>query len=136
MTGAEVLGVLLYAQAPLTAFIPTNRIKGGRLPDGAALPSLLVRVVSLLDRQPLVHPGWFRSDALVSVMVRAESYDDQNKAIRLVRAVPKKAVGTVGTARNVVVLTAGLGPDVIGPGNTFEQTQTFRVAFDAFDADD
>ena len=29
------------------------------------------------------------------------------------------------------VLTAGLGPDVIGPGSSFEQTQDFTVRFDA-----
>lgn len=133
MTGAEIMGVLLYAHAPLVVVVPTEQIKGGRLPDGTPLPSLLVRTVSLIDRQPLIHPGWFRSTARVSVMVRAASYDEQNAVIRLVRAVPKGAIGHVGEARNVVVLTAGLGPDVIGPANTFEQTQDFRVAFDALD---
>lgn len=133
MTGAEIMGALLYAHAPLTSVVPTNQIKGGRLPDGTPLTSLLVRTVSLIDRQPLVHPGWFRSTARVSVMVRAASYDDQIATIRLVRSVPKGALGTVGAAENVVVLTAGLGPDVIGPGNTYEQTQDFRVAFDSLD---
>ena len=133
MTGAEILGVLLYEHAPLTAVVPTDQIKGGRLPDGTPLPSLLVRVVSLIDRQPLVHPGWFHSTARVSVMVRAESYDDQNALIRLVRALPKGRIGAVGDATNVAVQMAGLGPDVIGPGNTYEQTQDFRVAFDAPD---
>ncbi len=133
MTGAEIMGVLLYAHEPLTAVVPTDQIKGGRLPDGTPLSSLLVRTVSLIDRQPLVHPGWFRSTARVSVMVRAASYDDQIAVIRLVRALPKGAIGAVGEARNVVVQTAGLGPDVIGPGNTYEQTQDFRVAFDALD---
>jgi hypothetical protein len=133
MTGAEIMGVLLYAHEPLLAVVPTDQIKGGRLPDGTPLSSLLVRTVSLVDRQPLVHPGWFRSTARVSVMVRAASYDNQIAVIRLVRALPKGAVGDVGEARNVVVQTAGLGPDVIGPGNTYEQTQDFRVAFDALD---
>lgn len=130
MTGAEIMGVLFLANQPLTAAVAEQAIKAGRLPDGVTLPSVLVRTVSLIDRQPLRRQGWIRSIARVSAMVRATSYEEQIGIIGLVRGIPLGAVGTIGTAQNVVVLTAGLGPDVIGPGDTFEQTQDFRVAFD------
>ena len=41
------------------------------------MPWLLVREVSLVDRHALKSPGWYRSTARVSVMVRAASYADQ-----------------------------------------------------------
>jgi hypothetical protein len=31
----------------------------------------------------------------------------------------------------VSILTAGTGPDVAGPNDSYEQTQDFRVSFDA-----
>ncbi|TCP36548.1 hypothetical protein [Sphingomonas sp. BK235] len=133
MTSAEIIGALLYAHEPLTAVVPVDRIKGGRLPDETAMPWLLVREISIIDRYPLKSPGWYRSTARVSVMVRAASFDDQIAVMKLVRSIPRGAIGTVGDATSVVVHTFGGGPDVIGPGDSFEKTQDFRVAFDTLD---
>ncbi len=130
MTGAGIIGTLLLADAGVIAKVAARHIKAGRLADGTGLPSVLVRVVSVTDRQPLKRAGWERSTARVAVTVRAASYRGQNAAIAAIRKMPRGAVGTVGAAENVVVLTAGLGPDVNGPGDTFEQTQDFRVSFD------
>lgn len=131
MTGADIIGALLLADAGVIAKVLPRHIKAGRLADGIGLPSLLVRVVSVTDRQALRRAGWERSTARVSVTVRAKSYREQNAVMKAVRQMPRGAVGTVDAAENVVVLTAGLGPDVNGPGDTFEQTQDFRVSFDA-----
>lgn len=131
MTGADVVGGLLRADAALTTIVLAAQIKAGRLPDGVILPALLVRVVSLVDRQPLKRGGMVRSVARISVTVRAASYRDQGVVIKLVRACCAGRIGDFGDAKRVSILTVGLGPDVNGPGNSFEQTQDFRVTFDA-----
>lgn len=131
MTGAEIIGALLRDYTPLTALVPAASIKGGRLPEGQPLPALLVRVVSLIDRQPLKRQGWCRSTARIAVTVRAASYREQGIIIDHVRKCCAGRVGTIGGGVRVAILTAGLSPDVDGPGATFEQTQDFKVSFDA-----
>ena len=131
MSGVAIIGALLARHAPLLAALPAGQIKAGMLPDGIAMPALLVRLVSMTDWQPLKRSGWVRSTARVSVAVRATSYRQQGAIIRLVRDACSGFVGDIAEAERVSVLTAGLGPDVIGPGNSFEQTQDFTVRFDA-----
>lgn len=131
MTGAEIIGALLRDYAALTAIVPVGNIKGGRLPEGALPPMLLVRVVSLIDRQPLKRQGWCRSTARIAVTVRAGSYSQQGQIIDMVRTCCTGRTGNIGGGTRVAILSAGLGPDVNGPGNSFEQTQDFRVSFDA-----
>ncbi|GLT00127.1 hypothetical protein GCM10007897_15110 [Sphingobium jiangsuense] len=131
MTGAEIIGALLRDYDALTAIVPVGNIKGGRLPEGALPPLLLVRVVSLIDRQPLKRQGSCRSTARIAVTVRAGSYAQQGQIIELVRTCCTGRTGNIGGGTRVAILSAGLGPDVNGPGNSFEQTQDFRVSFDA-----
>lgn len=131
MTGSDIVGALLRAYAPLTAVVLPEAIKGGMLPEGQTLPAMLVRTVSVVDRQPLKRSGWVRCVARVGVTVRAASYRQQNEIIGHVRDCCAGQTGDVGGGVRVSILTAGLGPDVIGPGNSFEQTQDFRVSFDA-----
>lgn len=132
MTAASIIGALLAEHAPLTAVVPAAQTKAGKLPDGVVLPALLVRIVSLVDRQPLKQAGWFRSTARVAVTVRAASYRQQGEIIKLVRAAcVRDFIAAIAGAERVSVRTNGLGPDLIGPGNSFEQTQDFRVSFDA-----
>jgi len=131
MSGVEIVGGLLHAYDALTQLVPVERIKAGALPDGVTLPAILVRTVSVADFQPLKRGAMFRSTERVSVAVRAASYDEQKLVIRLIRAGCAGWTGAIADCVNVSVLTAGLGPDVGGPANSFEQTQDFRVSFDA-----
>lgn len=129
MTGVDIVGALLSAHAPLVA-MATGGIKAGMLPEGAPLPAVLVRLVSSVDRQPLCRGGTVRVTDRVSVAVRAASYRDQHRLLRMVRFACAGRTGDIGGALRVSVMTAGIGPDVIGPGNSFEGTQDFRVSFD------
>lgn len=131
MTGADIVGALLRADPAVTALIAVPSIKLGKLPDGVTLPALLVRVVSSTEQQPLKRGEKTRTIDRVSVAVRAVSYRDQTLAMRLVRNCCAGKTGAVGGGENVSILTAGKGPDLNGPGNSFEQTQDFRVSFDA-----
>jgi len=129
MTGVDIVGALLLAEAALTEVVQADRIKAAVLPDGIALPALLVRTVSSVDRQPLKRGGFVRVTDRVSVTVRAASYESQRAVIKLVRKLAGRT-GNIGGGLRVSILTAGIGPDVGGPAASFEQTQDFRVTFD------
>jgi hypothetical protein len=131
MTGVDIIGSLLRADADLAALVPNDRTKAGVLPDNVALPALLLRLVSSVERQDLVRGSAVRTTDRVSVTVRAASYRDQTQIIRLVRTICAGLTGNIAGAQRVSILTAGAGPDVTGPASTFEQTQDFRVSYDA-----
>lgn len=132
MIGTDIIGTVLTAAAPI-ATVPAANIKAGRLPDNAKLDTLLVRSVSVVERQPLKRTGTVRWTERVAVTVRAESYKRQNTILRAARAACLAWSGAIAGAERVVILPAGVGPDVAGPANSFEQTIDFRVSFDAPD---
>ncbi len=131
MTGADIIGALLLANEPIGELIARASIKAGALPENVALPALLLNVTSTVERQPLKRGQMVRTVDRVSVKVRASNYRDQVAAIRMVRRACAGRTGDVGGGKRVSILTAGTGPDLRGPGNSFEQTQDFRVSFDA-----
>lgn len=131
MTGVDIVGTLLRGDAGVTQAVPAARIKAGALPDNVALPALLVRLVSGVERQTLKRGATTRTVDRVSVTVRASSYRDQVQIIGLVRQCCAGRVGNVAGGSSVSILTAGTGPDLNGPASSFEQAQDFRVSFDA-----
>lgn len=131
MSGAAIVGALLRADADLTAVVVIESIKAGRLPDDAPLPALLVRTISAVEKHMLKRRGHERVTARIAVTVRAASYRQQEQVIRLVRACCAGRTGDIGGSTRVSILTAGLSPDLVGPGDTFEQTQDLKVSFDA-----
>lgn len=131
MTGASIVGDLLRASQELCVVVPAAQIKGGRLPENITLPALLVRTVSVVDRQPLKRGETNRRTDRVAVTVRAASWRDQVAIIEMVRTICAGRTGDIAGVTRVSIRTAGTGPDVDGPGNSFEQTQDFRVSFDA-----
>jgi hypothetical protein len=131
MSGVTIISTLLEESEALLAAVPISRIKAGRLPDDAPLPALLIRRVSMTEEQMLKRGAVVRTIERISVAVRAGAYRDVAPILKLVRAACAGKLGTIGDFNNVAVLTAGMGPDVIGPGNSFEGTQDFRVSFDS-----
>ncbi len=131
MTGVDIIGALLLEDLAIVDLIPAEQIKAGALPEKVSLPALLLRLVSSVERQPLKRGQTIRTVDRVSVTVRAASYADQVAAIGAIRRACAGRTGEVGEAKSVSILTAGTGPDARGPGNSFEQTQDFRVSFDA-----
>lgn len=129
MTGVDIIGALLADSVEINAMVAT--IKAGSLPDGTPLPALLVRLVSSVERQPLVRGDAVRTTDRVSVAVRAKSYREQVAIIKAVRNTCAGHTGDIAGATGVAVLSAGTGPDVGGPANSFEQTQDFKVGFNA-----
>ena len=131
MTGVDIIGALLRDDDAVVGRVPLDRIKAGVLPDNVLLPALLVRLVSSVERHRLKRAATTRTVDRVSVTVRAGSYDDQVAIIDLVKKCCAGVTGDVGGGAAVSILTAGTGPDLIGPAASFEQSQDFRVGFDA-----
>lgn len=131
MNGVDIIGALVGSDPAIVAMVPLARIKAELLPDGVQLPALLVRDISSVERQSLKRGPTVRTTERVSVTVRAKSLRERRAVLKLVVARCAGALGTIAGASSVSVLTAGRGPGLIGPGNSFEQTQDFRVTFDA-----
>jgi hypothetical protein len=131
MTGADIIGALLRAETDVTTLVAAEKIKGGKLPDGIALPALLVRLVSSVERQNLKRTGTTHTVDRIAVSVRARTYREQRDVIAAVKKCCAGLTGNVGGGSNVSILTAGTGPDLNGPADSFEQTQDFRVSYDA-----
>ncbi|PZO77077.1 MAG: hypothetical protein DI640_01465 [Sphingomonas taxi] len=133
MSGGEILGTLLRDNAALTEEVKESAIKGGRLADDEALPVLLVRSLSIVDRQSLALEDMVRTTERISVTVRAASYRDRKTIMQLLRSAGRAGlvIDAMGEARNISVLTAGAGPELNGPGNSFERNQDFYVSYDA-----
>jgi hypothetical protein len=129
MTGVDIVGALLRADPAILEMVPIERIKAGVLPDGVALPALLIRTVSSVDWQPLKRGQTRRTTDRTSVAVRAGNYRDQGLIIKLVRTCCIGVTGDIGGGSGVSILNAGVGPDVGGPANSFEQTADLRVSF-------
>lgn len=130
MTGADIVGALLRGTDAITAKISAEEIRGGRLPENAPLPALLVRTIGSVDRHRLKGGAMIRTDDRVRVTVRARSYAEQLVVIGLLASIRVDNMPALAGAENVTVLTAGRGPDLDGPGNSFEQAQDYRVGFD------
>ena len=119
MTGVYIVGELLESDDLLIEAVPAAQIKSGALPDGVTLPTLLVRMVSNVERQMLKRGATVRTIERISVTVRAASYRGQVAAMKLVVKACAGRTGRIAGADNVSVLTAGRGPDLRGPGNSF-----------------
>ena len=130
MTGDEIVANLLRDYAPLTAIVETRAIKTGALPDPAPIPSVLVTVVSSVDRQQLERNPVVHVTDRVAVKARARNHAERREIIRLVRKCCAGMIGDIGGGLNVVIQTAGQGPDLSGPGNSYEKAQDLRVSFD------
>lgn len=141
MSGLEIIGGLLREDAALLAYFRTatglpgllseDQIKGGKLPDDTVLPALLVKEESKVERQPLKRQAKTRTVDRVSVTVRATTHRDQRRVMDLVRDCCAGRTGNIGGSPNVSIGTVGTGPELNGPGDTFERTQDFRVSYDA-----
>ena len=130
MTGSDIIGALLLADSAITDKVPAARIKEDALPDAIALPALLVRDRSSVERIELRREGTVRARERVEVTVRAGNSRDRKEIMALVRQCCAGKVGSVGGGTNVYIQAAGRGPSLQGPAMSFEQSDDFMVSFD------
>jgi hypothetical protein len=128
MTGADIVGERLREHAQLLAIVPVAKIMGGRLGLVAA-PAILVRTISSVDLDALKLTGTKRIVDRVSVTVRARDYDEQIRLIIMIGEIAADRIPAIGGTTDASIRSAGRGPDLEGPGDSFEQAQDFRVTF-------
>lgn len=127
VTGALIVGEILRADADIASLVPAKWIKAGALPGDIELPAILIRQISSIAKDGL-QPGIATPTVdRIAVLVRAKHYRDQGQLIRLIKAACHGRRGGFDTGVNFSVRSAGTGPDLRGPANSFEQTQDFRV---------
>lgn len=129
--GSDIIGALLLADADLLAVVPAARIRAGALPENVDLPALLVTCTSAVERTSLVRGAWTRTVDRISVTVRAATHAERKTVLGLVTACCAGKTGNIGGGTRVAIRSAGRGPDLRGPGNTFDRTADFRVSYDA-----
>ncbi|WP_404711487.1 hypothetical protein [Sphingomonas sp. MMS24-J13] len=130
MNGVDIIGAILTADAEIVAKVPVAQIKAGALPEDAPLPSLLVRSISEVERQKLRRIGSVMITERIEVTVRAASYRDARIIREMVRDACAGRVGPIAGVGTVSVSNSGGGPDLIGPNNSYERGQDFRVSYE------
>lgn len=131
ITGSDIIGALLREHAPLTDRVVVGHIKAGRLPADVALPALAVTETSQVERTALVRGATVRTVDRVSVTGRFASHRDRKEIMELVKQACAGRTGAIAGVANVAIRPAGRGPDLNGPGDSFEKTADFRVSYDA-----
>lgn len=131
MTGADIIDALLRDDLDFIALLTGAQLKMGALPENAPLPAGLIQVTSSTERATLIRGAFVRTTDRVSFAVRAVSYRDQRRIIKAANRACAGKTGDIGGALRVSVANGGAGPDLRGPGNSFEQTVDFRVSYDA-----
>ncbi|MEH3121082.1 MAG: hypothetical protein PGN16_03735 [Sphingomonas phyllosphaerae] len=124
-----IVGTLLRANTTLIEIIPEEWIKIAELPEDAPMDAILIRSVSLIERQFLSVGSVYQCSERVSVAVRTSKYRPQEAILRLVRQSCHGFTGALLDATAISIRTDGRGPDLRGPGGSFEKTQDFRVAY-------
>lgn len=130
MTGSDIIGELLLGYAPLLEAVPAEQMKAGRLPDGVKLTAILVGDTTGIDRATLKAGAFRRVTDRVSVTVRAASWREMKAVIDLVFHACAGKRGDFAGALRVSVTSAGRGPALNGPADSFERAQDFRVSYD------
>lgn len=130
VTGSDIVGALLLASPALLALVPADHIAAARLPDGLPLPLIVVELISTTNRQPLKRGRFVRRTDRITVNVRTASHADRTRAMHLVGLACAGRTGTIAGAERVSVVTAGSGPELNGPGDSYDQGRDFLVSFD------
>lgn len=130
MNGVAAVLRALEAHAPLTALVPIDNMTAGDLPLNFPLPALSAERVSGMDRNVPAPGGMKAVDERVQVTVYARSYPEQQTIQRLVNNAGDAARPTVAGIQDVVIHTAGEGPDFRDESSSiFLGTQDFRVRY-------
>ena len=130
MSGVDIVSALLQASDAVTAVVARSRIKNGMLAQDIALPAIVVREISLVERLKLRRTGRVRFVSRVQVTIRANTYREQKAILALVISAVAGRTGTIAGAAAVAVTNASAGPDLIGESGIFEQPQDFRVTYE------
>lgn len=128
---STIVGTLLRDFADLTAIVPVDGIKEEAVPANTPLPVLPIESVSIVERHPLKRGQTTRTIERVSVNIRAASHRDRKRIRLLVIDACAGKFGDIAGAKSVSIITAGAGPNMRGPGDSYDRRQDFKVTYDA-----
>lgn len=134
MYAEKALAALLKAHAPLTALVG-DRIYPQDLPQGCALPALVVELVSDVPQATMDPTAGFNLNrARMQVTVLANSYPEQKDTLAAVVAACNFQRGVLAGVRVNSVQRAVTGPDMRDADRTqpvFHQSVDFLVTYQA-----
>ena len=131
MSGVGVIRVLLAANEPLTAVIPSARIKAGVLPLYTIIPAISISQISKTSLSKIRpnEPKFYVSRVQVTVY-RKEEPDDRgypglDAALKLVLAAcPSQRATIAGVKVDSII------PDTEGPDLYYQESQTYTRSQD------
>lgn len=132
MYAEKALTALLSANAPLITLVG-DRIYPHALPQGCALPALVVELVTDVP-QLTIDPtaGFNLNRARMQVTVLASSYPDQKNVLAAVVAACNYQRGVLASVRVNSIVRAVTGPDMTDDDRTvFHQSVDFFVTYQA-----
>lgn len=131
MSDTSIIRALLASNATLAALVPAERIRTGTIPQGIALPAILISTVSSNERHRVAdNCEPILITARTEVTVLAKNYMDQRKVIDLVGKAIRGGRRMVGG-----VLVANIRTDIVGPDmhdkplDIYMQSRDFQVVY-------
>jgi hypothetical protein len=129
VSGVDIVGAVLLADAGVLALVPASKIKAGGLPQGIKLPAISVTRVSRVGNAPLAGAGG-RSTERVQVTVMAPDYDTQDQVLRQIATALDGRSGTVGGVAGAAITSLGGGPDFRdAEASIWSGSEDFRVSY-------
>ena len=112
MRAEKVINALLNAASGVTALVANRIYGGGQLPQGTALPAIVVEHVSSNELTTIdANAAFGLMKARIQVTVLAKNYVDQKAVLEQVRIACNYQRGVIATVRVITVLRDTVGPD-------------------------
>lgn len=111
MSDVKAVRWLLANNAPLNAVVPAERIQGGVLPQGTALPAIVVSRISSVRRHNVSGLTDTFCTSRVQVTVFAKDYPDQKRVQALIPAALPRSRGVINGVKVDAILSDIEGPD-------------------------
>ena len=130
MSGVEILGEIFAAAGTLVAVVPADQMFGGVIPQGAQLPALELKTISIVQLKTLGKGARRRVMERVQATVFARDYAEQKQIIRLVRNAADGQIGDFAGATDVDVQLDSTGPDFVSEAPVmWMASQDFMVSY-------
>ena len=131
MSGVIITRHVLVNDTTVVTLVPSARIVGGVLPQGAALPAISIESINRLERHVLGNSDQVHVTESVQVTVLAKSYDEQLAVQNVIRAaIRANRFPAVAGLLKVTVHTGPAGPDFMNEeASIYMGTQDVRTTF-------
>ena len=131
MRAEKVINALLNAAAGLTALVGTRIYGGGQLPQGTALPAVVVEHISSNELTTIdANAAFGLMKARIQITVLAKDYPAQKAVLEQVRIACNYQRGLIAAVRVISVLRDTVGPDLRDDAmQVYTQSIDFQVTY-------